>query len=484
PLAEGRRSSRPSEEQLPRNFGDYELLEKIAQGGMGVVYKARQNSLNRIVAIKMILMGQTANEDDVRRFYNEAEAAAQLDHPGIVPVFDVGCCEGQHYFSMGFVEGESFAELLQRKPLPPRAAASYLAKIAESVQAAHDQGIIHRDLKPSNVLLDAEREPRVTDFGLAKRLESDSELTAAGTVIGTPGYMPPEQAGGNLDLIGVHSDVYSLGGVLYAALSGRAPFESDNQMDTLISVLQETPQSLRQQNKSIPVDLEIICLKCLEKEPSLRYASAQEMADDLHLFLSGEPILAKNDLYRRLRKWSIKEPTLVAHLAAITAMMSLVLFIYLLIRLGLPIGGSDAPFTYLWRNELILASWAVASLGLQKARNHFPSSASMLSLFWAMLDPAILTLLISVNDHPRELLYSLFLLLVVTTGFFRRVDLVAVTTVTSLFGYLLLQWSGDAAHVYEHRSHIAIFASAIIVTGLMQGFQVLRLKRISAKMNS
>lgn len=482
-FAKASRQTLSTPEQLPRNFGDYELLEKIAQGGMGIVYKARQNSLNRIVAVKMILMNQNANEDEVRRFYYEAEAAAQLDHPGIVPVFDVGCCNGQHYFSMGFVEGESLAQLLQRSPLPPRVAAGYLAKIAESVQAAHDRGIIHRDLKPGNVLLDAEGEPRVTDFGLAKRLESDSELTATGTVIGTPGYMPPEQASGDLHLIGVHSDVYSLGGVLYAALSGKAPFESDNQLNTLISVLQEAPQSLRQQDKSIPVDLEIICMKCLEKEPGLRYASAQEMADDLNLFLSGEPILAKNDLYRRVRKWSIKEPTLAAHLAAITAMMLLVFLIYLMIKLGLLTGGSDKPEGYFLVNELILASWAVISIGLQSARNHFRGYASKLSMLWAILDPAILTLLIFFNDHPRELLYGLFPLLVVATGFFRRVELVAVTTVSSLIGYLLLQWDFSSAHVYEHRSHLIIFALAIIVTGVMQSFQVLRLKRIIEKVN-
>ncbi|MHC4402627.1 MAG: serine/threonine-protein kinase [Planctomycetota bacterium] len=196
-----------------RYFGDYELLEEIARGGMGVVYKARQMSLNRVVALKMILAGHLASEEDVKRFYTEAEAAANLDHPGIVPIHEVGQHEGQHYFSMGYVEGQSLSVKIADGPLPPREAAELTKKVAEAVAYAHEQGVIHRDLKPANVLLDRDGDPRVTDFGLAKRVEGDSHLTDTGQVLGTPSYMPPEQAAGKLDQIEETSDVYALGAI-------------------------------------------------------------------------------------------------------------------------------------------------------------------------------------------------------------------------------------------------------------------------------
>ena len=190
------------------------LLEEIARGGMGVVYKATQVSLNRIVALKMILAGQLAGEEDVKRFHAEAEAAANLDHPGIVPIYEIGEHEGQHYFSMGYVDGESLADKIKDGPLPPREAAEYTRKVAEAVAFAHERGVIHRDLKPGNVLIDRNGEPKVTDFGLAKRIEGDSDLTATGQILGTPSYMPPEQAAGKIDEITESADVYSLGAIL------------------------------------------------------------------------------------------------------------------------------------------------------------------------------------------------------------------------------------------------------------------------------
>jgi len=193
-----------------RRFGDYELVEELARGGMGVVYKARQAGLNRTVALKMILSGQLAGESEVQRFQAEAEAAAGLDHPGIVPIYEVGQIEGQHFFSMGLVEGQSLSQRITDRPLAAREAAEIVAKVADAVDYAHRQGVIHRDLKPANVLLDKNDEPRVTDFGLAKRIASDSNLTATGQVLGTPNYMPPEQAAGRLQDIGPRSDVYAL----------------------------------------------------------------------------------------------------------------------------------------------------------------------------------------------------------------------------------------------------------------------------------
>jgi tRNA A-37 threonylcarbamoyl transferase component Bud32 len=273
-------------------FGDYELLEEIARGGMGVVFKARQVSLDRIVALKMILSGQLANETDVRRFYQEAQTAANLQHPNIVAIHEVGQHEGQHYFSMDYVEGHSLAELVRDHPLPPRQAVRYVRVIAEAVHFAHGRGVLHRDLKPSNVLIDAQGEPRVTDFGLAKRIDRDASLTATGAVVGTPSYMPPEQASGKRGRLGPASDVYALGAVLYELVTGRPPFRAATAMDTLLQVLEAEPASPRLLNPAISRDLETVILKCLAKDPARRYASAGELGEDLQALLDGRPVRA------------------------------------------------------------------------------------------------------------------------------------------------------------------------------------------------
>ncbi len=275
-----------------RYFGDYELLEEIARGGMGVVYKARQANLNRIVALKMILAGQFAGEEDVQRFYTEAEAAASLDHPGIVPIFEIGEHAGQHYFSMGYIEGESLAQRVADGPLPPREAAELVKKICDAMAYAHDRGVIHRDLKPANILIDSNGQPKVTDFGLAKKTEADSGLTGTGQILGTPAYMPPEQASGKTD-VGPLADVYSLGATLYCLLTGRPPFQAASPMDTLLQVLDQEPIPPRRLNSMIPQDLESVTLRCLQKFAIKRYSGCNELGEDLHRFLSGEPTEAR-----------------------------------------------------------------------------------------------------------------------------------------------------------------------------------------------
>ncbi len=272
----------------------------------------------------MILAGQLANDTDVKRFYTEAEAAANLDHPGIVPIFEVGQHEGQHYFSMGFVEGQSLSQRLAGGPLPPREAAELMAKVAGAIEYAHRRGVIHRDLKPGNILLDRDGNPRVTDFGLAKKLEADSGLTGSGQIMGTPSYMPPEQAGGNRGDVGPASDVYALGATLYALLTGRPPFQAATAMDTVLQVIGEEPVPPRRLNASIPGDLETICLKCLEKDASRRYATAQALADDLRRWLGGEPIMARPaGPLERMAKWSRRNPAAAAWLAAIPLLIFL-----------------------------------------------------------------------------------------------------------------------------------------------------------------
>jgi len=303
-----------------RYFGDYEIESELARGGMGVVFRARQISLNRPVALKMILAGQLANETDVKRFYTEAEAAANLDHPGIVPIYEIGEHEGQHFFSMGFVEGRSLAQRLAEGPLPPHEAAALLVNVAEAIDYAHSRGVIHRDLKPGNILLDGSGHPRVTDFGLAKKLQSDSGLTGSGQIMGTPSYMPPEQAGGHRGDVGPAADVYALGATLYALVTGRPPFQAASAMDTVLQVIGEEPVPPRRLNASIPLDLETICLKCLQKEPGRRYASAAALADDLRRFLNGEPILARPvGPAERARKWVRRNKVVAALLAAVFA---------------------------------------------------------------------------------------------------------------------------------------------------------------------
>lgn len=294
-LAESETStSIQSNRLLPRQFGDYVLIEEIARGGMGIVYKAKQTRLNRIVALKMILSGQLASEADIARFYVEAEAAAHLEHPGIVPVFEVGEFEGQQFFSMGFVEGDSLASLVSSGPLPPNEAAGLVEQIAQAIAFAHSKNVIHRDLKPANVLLDGDGSPKVTDFGLAKKTHTDSQLTGSGQILGTPSYMPPEQASGNTKKVGPEADVYSLGAILYCLLTGRPPFQAATVMDTLMQVIEQEPPPVRQLNSSVPADLDAICAKCLMKDPAQRYATADELAEDLGRFLSGETVNARN----------------------------------------------------------------------------------------------------------------------------------------------------------------------------------------------
>jgi serine/threonine-protein kinase len=233
----------------------YEILGELGRGGMGVVYRARQTSLNRTVAIKTILAGHLATSDDVRRFYAEAESAAVLDHPGIVPVFEVGSHAGQHFFAMAFVDGQSLHASIKDGPLPPRAAAQLVRAIAEAVAYAHTAGIIHRDLKPQNIMLDSNGHPRITDFGLAKKIGGGGELTGTGQLLGTPSYMSPEQASGRTRDVGPAADVYSLGAVLYCLLTGRPPFQAASAMETLLEVMEQDPASPRSINSLVDRDL-------------------------------------------------------------------------------------------------------------------------------------------------------------------------------------------------------------------------------------
>jgi WD40 repeat protein len=296
---------------LPTSFGDYDLEEELAHGGMGVVYRARQRSLDRTVALKLLLLGRFAGAGSIHRFLREAEAAAQLRHPNIVSIHQIGVQDGQYYFSMEYVAGCTLADLVRPGPLSAERAAGYGRILAAAVDYAHGQGIVHRDLKPSNVLIDEEDQPRITDFGLAKRLDELGDLTVTGELLGSPCYLSPEQAAGRHREVGPCSDVYALGAILYELLTGRPPFLGASLSETLVLIRDRDPIPPRWLSPALPADLEAIVLMCLAKEPRRRYATARELADDLERFLRRQPTFARPvGPWTRLWRWARRRPSL------------------------------------------------------------------------------------------------------------------------------------------------------------------------------
>ncbi len=306
-----------------RYFGDFEILEEIARGGMGIVYRARQVTLDRLVALKVILGGDFASEGSVRRFRREAEAAAQLDHPNIVPIYEVGEHDGTHYFTMKLIDGKSLRERPDEMGREQNGAATIIMKTARAVDYAHRRGVVHRDLKPANVLIDSQGEPQVADFGLARRFGNEPSLTKSDAIVGTPSYMAPEQAAGGRVLT-TAVDIYALGALLYDLLAGRPPFRGESIIDTLRQVLQDEPAKLSSLRRDVDRDLEAIVLHCLEKEPERRYRTAGELADDLELFLQGKPIHARPITWLwRSYKWVRRYRQAVAVTALLLALAGL-----------------------------------------------------------------------------------------------------------------------------------------------------------------
>jgi serine/threonine-protein kinase len=300
----------------------YDILGELGRGGMGVVYKARQQKLNRLVALKMVLSGAHAGPEQLARFYTEAEAVAHLQHPNIVQIYEVGEHDGLPYFSLEYVDGGSLDKKIAGTPQPIRAAAQMVETLAVAMSCAHLHGIIHRDLKPANVLLTKDGTPKITDFGLAKKLEGDSSQTKSGTLMGTPSYMAPEQARGDTREIGALADVYALGVILYESLTGRTPFVGTSVLDTLQQVRTQEPVPPSRLRPTVPRDLETVCLKCLQKEPQKRYPSAEALAQDLHRFLAGEPIKARPvGNAERLWRWCQRNPRVAMLTGAVAALL-------------------------------------------------------------------------------------------------------------------------------------------------------------------
>src|SRR5437667_7719963 len=307
--------------RMLKDFGDYELLEEIGRGGQGVVFRARQKSLNRTVALKVIGLGQWATKAHLKRFRLEAEAAASLDHPCIVPIYEVGEREGSCYFSMKFIEGGQLDEVAKRQPMSLRDAAELVAKLARTVHHAHEHGILHRDIKPGNILLDQNGEPHLTDFGLARLVESESNVTHTLEVLGTPSYMAPEQAVGNNAALSSVTDVYGLGAVIYQLLTGQPPFAGGTTYETIKLLLDTEPRQPRLLNPKIDRDLSTICLTCLEKDPNRRYSSALALAEDLERWLKHEPIEARRTgIFARGTKWVRRNPTSALLVACLVAL--------------------------------------------------------------------------------------------------------------------------------------------------------------------
>src|SRR5437762_12641097 len=346
-------ASEPTIARMLKDFGDYELLEEIGRGGQGVVYRARQKSLNRIVALKVIGLAHWATEAHVKRFRLEAEAAARLNHPCIVPIYEVGERDGACYFSMGLVEGGQLDAVAKREPMPIRHAAELIAKLARTVHYAHERGILHRDIKPGNTLLDAKGEPHLTDFGLARLVETESTVTRTMEVLGTPSYMAPEQAVGNNAQLTSATDVYGLGAVFYQLLTGHPPFAGGTTYETIKLLLDTEPRQPRLWNPKIDRDVSIICLKCLEKEPARRYCSALELAEDLERWLKHEPIRARRTgVFVRCAKWIRRNPTTTALLASLVTLATIVAVLFLNREPARPPGGiAVLPFENLDGNK-------------------------------------------------------------------------------------------------------------------------------------
>jgi serine/threonine-protein kinase len=453
------------------DLGEYELVDEIGRGGMGVVYLARQKTLDRLVAVKMILAGNLASTDQVERFVAEARTMARLHHPHIVGVHETGEIHGQHYLVMEYLSGPSLAQVLSRGAVSAEKAARYVSAVARAVDYLHTQGIVHRDLKPSNILLGEEDQPYVTDFGLVKMLQVGGNVTASGSILGTPAYMAPEQAAGQIGRVGPLSDVYSMGTILYELLTGQPPFREATALDTLVQVLEGEPPQPCKVNPSIPRDLELICLKCLEKAPEARYPSAAALADDLDHFLKAEAIDARHpSAVQRLRRWARREPALVARLAALAVCFVIVHLNYLWF--------ANVSFTLHLQVLAVLAVWMLSSVVFQQGLKR-DRWADVVPFAWSAVDLVLLTLLLILTDNWAGPLLVGYPLLVAASGLWFRARLVWFTTIVAEFAYMILLAFSPYGLISNEPHHRLIFLVALLVLGFVVAYQVRRIRALS-----
>ena len=445
---------------------------------MGVVYEARQEGLDRSVAVKMILAGHLASPEMVRRFQSEAKAAARLRHSNIVHIHDVGQVAGQDYFTMEYIGGRSLADRIALGPVDFSTAVRLLATVARAVEHLHQQGIIHRDLKPSNILLDAEGEPYVTDFGLAKVFVGGSERTATGIIAGTPSYMAPEQAAAGRAELSPAADVYSLGAILYELLTGVPPFRGETAMDTLMELLGGDPLRPRTLNPRIPRGLELICLKCLSKEPAQRYAAAAELAADLDRFARGEPLAVRPPTpAQRFWGWTRRQPALASRSGALGLFYGIEMVNYRIGTVGNPFHG---------RVSIVVAVWAAASIACQQLVENRRWSFSAKYL-WGTLDSAAFLTVLLFGDGAASSLIVIYPLIIAGSGLWFRVRFVWFVTGLSLvsYGILLLDYycwrpnSHEGVLVGGFARHV-IFVAALVVLGAIVSYLVERVRVLSS----
>ncbi len=462
----------------PLRIGPYEVEAELGRGGMGVVYRARHCELERTVALKMLLSGRLASPADRSRFAAEATSAAKLEHSGIVPIFDVGEANGQPFFAMPLIVGPSLADRLRDKgPLAPQSAARMLRKIVAAVAYAHARGVVHRDLKPGNILLaesdssgDATDllgtgEPKIADFGLAKRLGDEAHLTASGQILGTPSYMPPEQAAGRVSEVGPTADIYALGAILYAMLTGRPPFEAESPVEVILQVLEREPLLPSKLVRGVPRELEWICLKCLEKRPADRYVSAEDLLADLDRFLRHEPPQARLPTpAQRLRRWVRRQPVLAGHVIGLGVTLAAAQLVFALHPLR--------DWTYHLRISGVLAVWIAASLCFQWLMDRKRTSDWPLYL-WCAADAALLAALLYFVKSPLGAFFGSYLLLIAAAGLAGSTRLVGWMTACCGLSYLALL----AIHPTETQPphYIALAIVNIVLVGLVVGYQVWRM---------
>ncbi|MFI5459896.1 MAG: serine/threonine-protein kinase [Isosphaerales bacterium] len=491
------RADSPSRTNPTFDFiGDYEVLEEIARGGMGVVFKARHKDLKRLVALKMILSGQMATPEERERFRREAELAANLDHPNIVPIFEVSEFQGSPYFSMKLIEGESLAHQLSARkknkaPFDPDEAARLMATLARALDYAHERGFLHCDLKPSNILLDREGRPHVTDFGLARRTSEESTLSISGAIMGTPSYMAPEQASGVRKGLSPATDVYGLGAIFFELLTGEPPFRGGTVMETVVQVLERDPDPPRELRADVPKELETICLKCLEKSPQNRYPTAAALAGELDRYLQGEVIDATSFI-PRLRRWNRREPELVARLGGLGLVALIAQYNYYFV--------STSPnFRLHYTIQGILALWALSAVVFQgMMRSGWQSDR--VRVLWSAADILFLSIELKLFEEVKRALLggeSLvrfeatllvgYPLLIAASGLWWRIRLVWITTLLAMAAYSVLYidaalaWRGGhlAWRPSPDLQHPNIFLAALLLTGYVVARQVKRILLLS-----
>jgi eukaryotic-like serine/threonine-protein kinase len=466
---------------LPKRLGQYELLEVLGQGGMGIVYRAKQYSGDkemRDVALKLVRTDQWFGVEDTQsnvllaRFHEETLFATQLRHENIIRVYDVGQIDGLDYFSMELIDGSDLSSVIKMQQPSYTKIAEILIPVADAISHAHERGIVHRDLKPSNILLDAQWKPYIADFGLAKSMNRNSDLTQTGQILGTAGYMAPEQAAGEYKIVGASADIYGLGGLLYFCLTGQAPFVAENVLDALVQVLESDPIPPRTLNTKIPRSLELICMRCLEKNPEDRYATATEVSEDLERFLNGLPTHAKAPtVIDRLRRFGRRSPVISTHLGAL--------------GLALIVGqlqfamSANKKFTYHIQVSLLMIAWIAVSVlcGLLATNKRIET---IVSTIWLCADAIFLTVVISMLSSPATPPGAILIgypMVVVGGGMFFRARMVVLVTSVSMLSYIVLLVVNPymLTHLFQH----AVFLVILACMGICGLHQVRRFRMLS-----